>query len=284
MTYASLLAVVTGGPDDDIMLETAAALAARHRAMLRWLPVLPVPNLAAADPWGSGYIAAEVAEAAAEAARAFIDRAKAKAAELAPIHGLETSPGEFGPRLAFSEPEIAPWLSLERELPVTDLTLLAASTARGEGPWSGVLGETLMGCRAPVMIARSGQAPGAATVLIAWNGSLEAGRAVRAALPMLAQARRVVIAQALPHGAETGRPDAEALARHLRRHGIAAVEVLHLVGADIAHDLTAAARRIEAGLVVLGAYGHSRLREAFLGGVTQSLLTQEHGPDLLIAH
>lgn len=284
MTYASLLAVVTGAPDDDTMLETAAALAARQRAMLRWLPVLPVPDLAAADPWASGFIAAEVAEAAAEASRVFIDRSREKAAALAGVHGLETSPGEFGPRLAFCEPEIAPWLSLERELPVTDLTVLAASTGRGEGPWSGVLGETLMSCRAPVMVVRDGQAPAATTVLVAWNGSLEAGRAVRAALPMLAQARRVVIAQAQPHGPETGRPDAEALARHLRRHGVTPIEILHLVGADVAHDLTAAARRVEAGLVVLGAYGHSRLREAFLGGVTQSLLGQKDGPDLLIAH
>ena len=154
MTYASLLAVVTGAPDDDTMLETAAALAARQRAMLRWLPVLPVPDLAAADPWASGFIAAEVAEAAAEASRVFIDRSRAKAAALAGVHGLETTPGEFGPRLAFCEPEIAPWLSLERELPVTDLTVLAASTGRGEGPWSGVLGETLMSCRAPVMVVR----------------------------------------------------------------------------------------------------------------------------------
>lgn len=284
MTFASLLAVVTGAPDDDILMETAAALAARHRAMLRWLPVLPMPDLAAADPWGSGFIAGEVAEAAAEAGIAFVNKTKEKAAALAQIHGLETSPGEFGPRLAFSQPEIAPWLSLERELPVTDLTLLAASSARGEGAWSGVLGETLMSCRAPVMIVREGRSPGAATVMIAWNGSLEAGRAVRAALPMLSQARRVVVAQAFPHGADQDRPSGEVLACHLRRHGIAQVEVLHLSGPDVAHDLNAAARRVEAGLVVLGAYGHSRLRETFLGGVTQSLLRQADGPDLLIAH
>lgn len=284
MTYASLLAVLTGAPDDDTMLETAAALAARHRAMLNCLPVMPVPDLAAADPWGTGFIAPGVAEAMVEATTAFVDRAKEKTTALAKVHGLETSPGEFGPRLTFCEPEIAPWLSLERELPVTDLTVLAASAGRGEGPWSGVLGETLMGCRAPVLIVHGGRSPAASTVLVAWNGSLEASRAVRAALPILAQARRVVIAQALPHGAEPDRPDAEALARHLRRHGIAQVEVLHLVGADVAEDLAAAARRVEAGLLVLGAFGHSRLRETFLGGVTQTLLQHKDGPDLLVAH
>lgn len=121
------------------------------------------------------------------------------------------------------------------------------------------------------------------TVAIAWKSTREAARAVTAAWPFLAQAKRVVILTV----AEDDRMDRESGARlfaTLQRHN-AETEARHLprglgTTADI---LLATAAEIDAGLLVMGGYSHSRLRELVFGGVTEHVL---RGADLsvLMAH
>jgi nucleotide-binding universal stress UspA family protein len=121
-------------------------------------------------------------------------------------------------------------------------------------------------------------------VLIGWNASREAARAVNDALPLIAQAEIATVLAANPrrglggHGEEPGAD----IARHLARHGLK-VEVQHVVAPEIAAGdilLNAAAESV-ADLLVVGAYGHSRLREMVLGGVTRTLLRQMTLPVLL---
>ncbi|WP_024518521.1 universal stress protein [Bradyrhizobium sp. Tv2a-2] len=116
------------------------------------------------------------------------------------------------------------------------------------------------------------------SVLVAWKDTAEARRSITDALPLLRLAREVTVAEILEDG--DGRAAVERsvgdVVAWLARHGIAASrrvdEVRREGGASAALDEIAGG--VGAGLIVAGAYGHSRFRELILGGVTQRLITQ----------
>lgn len=120
--------------------------------------------------------------------------------------------------------------------------------------------------------------------LIGWNASREASRAVHDALPLLAGAESVTLLVIDPeaggegHGEEPGAD----IARHLARHGLP-VAVRRVAGSAIAAGdvLLNEASDLGADLIVMGGYGHSRLREFVLGGTTRTLLRQMTVPVLL---
>jgi len=119
-------------------------------------------------------------------------------------------------------------------------------------------------------------------ILIAWNGSREATRAVHDALPLLKLATRVTVLSIDPD-ADTGpRVPSADIALHLARHSVAA-EAASDVGADIGVGdlLLSRAADLSADLVVMGAYGHSRMREMVLGGVTRQMLQHMTVPVLM---
>jgi len=116
------------------------------------------------------------------------------------------------------------------------------------------------------------------TVLVAWKDTSEARRAVADSLPLLRQARNIVVAE-LPE-ADGERSAAEArvgdVVAWLARHGLIASARVpeRSEGADARQQLEDIANDLGAGLIVAGAYGHSRFRELVLGGMTQHLVTQ----------
>lgn len=119
-------------------------------------------------------------------------------------------------------------------------------------------------------------------ILVAWNGSREASRAVHDAMPFLRRAAKVHVVQVEPHGGGREVELPTDLARHLDRHGVA-VELLHdvAVGISIADVLLSRAADLSIDLIVAGAYGHSRFRELVLGGVTSSLFSEMTVPVLM---
>jgi nucleotide-binding universal stress UspA family protein len=121
--------------------------------------------------------------------------------------------------------------------------------------------------------------------LIAWDGSAAATRAVAGALPLLRRARSVEILGLGDNLPATCIPQetCTALAAWLGRHGIAAHTCRKPQPAHISEALLAEAIDIGATLLVMGAYGHSRLREALKEGVTSTVLRWTHIP-LLLAH
>jgi nucleotide-binding universal stress UspA family protein len=117
-------------------------------------------------------------------------------------------------------------------------------------------------------------------VIVAWNGSLEATRAVSLAMPILHEAERVSIFTSRFED----EPDAPDLAGSLRWHGIEAHALAHRRGEEpVGRQLIEAARTHDASLVVMGAYTHSRLREILLGGVTHDILRASPVP-VVMAH
>jgi nucleotide-binding universal stress UspA family protein len=114
------------------------------------------------------------------------------------------------------------------------------------------------------------------SVLVAWKDTPEARRSIVDSLPMLRKARDVTVAEIVE--VDDGRPAALSRVRDvvawLSHHGVSASE---LVPEEIGHaivQLDGIAADIGAGVVVAGAYGHSRFREWVLGGVTRHLITQ----------
>lgn len=139
----------------------------------------------------------------------------------------------------------------------------------------------------PVLVVPPGYrgAPLPGTVVAGWDGSLQALRAMTAALPLLVRADAVKLALVNPDALSTqhGEQPGADLALWLARHGVRVDVVLERTTATAGHALAALARDSGAGLMVCGAYGHSRYREWMLGGVTRELLARAPVP-LLIAH
>lgn len=131
--------------------------------------------------------------------------------------------------------------------------------------------DLVMALGRPVLVAPPDVTELAAqNIVIAWRDTREARRAVRDALPFLKRAQAVTIASVGPGADEQG---AEDVREHLALHGIAAeVEVRTKIANYAADEIIASARRKDADLIVSGAYGHSRMREWLLGGVTADLL------------
>ncbi|UIJ70981.1 universal stress protein [Aurantimonas sp. HBX-1] len=120
-------------------------------------------------------------------------------------------------------------------------------------------------------------------VLIAWNGGREAARAAFDALPLLKEARQVrVLMIDPPRGATAGLAPADDLAVALARHGVP-IEAARTLSGDVAagDTLLNAVSEYGADLLVMGCYGHSRLREMLFGGVTRHILEHMTAPVLM---
>lgn len=121
-------------------------------------------------------------------------------------------------------------------------------------------------------------------VLVAWDGSRELARAVRDAMPLLRAAEQVSLLALDPDRQGHMHPDANPaeLAAHLARHGVAAeVTEVFFSEKNVGNNLLVHAAQLRADLLVMGAYGHPRLLEFWLGGTTQALLERAAIPVLM---
>lgn len=151
---------------------------------------------------------------------------------------------------------------------------------------SAVLEALLIEARCPTLVVPAGMSPDPApeSVVIGWNESPEALRAVRAALPVLQTAASVHIAiiDPPPHGSDRSDPGG-ALATFLSRHGVHCdIQVMSGSGGSVSERLARHVQETGAGLLVMGGYGHSRFREAILGGATRNMLENAKVPVLMM--
>lgn len=122
-------------------------------------------------------------------------------------------------------------------------------------------------------------------VLVAWNASREAARAVTDALPLLQRAKSVEVVAFEPQrsGADHGAEPGADIALYLARHGVKVAAARQQAGIDVGSQILSRAADTDADLIVMGAYGHSRGRELVLGGATRSLVQAMTVP-VLMAH
>jgi nucleotide-binding universal stress UspA family protein len=139
----------------------------------------------------------------------------------------------------------------------------------------------LHGC-APVLVvpARAAHFDVKAPVVVGWNGSAEAARAIKAALPLLKMAHHVIIAEVSAEK-DAALPDLD-IGSYLARHGVSARMSQERPQGSPAQTLTAVARDAGAHLMVVGAYGRPRLIEYVFGGATRELLADPQLPVLMM--
>ncbi|MPR10889.1 universal stress protein [Microvirga tunisiensis] len=165
-------------------------------------------------------------------------------------------------------------LARAHDLTVLDAEPIALAVDRG------LIEAVLMDSGRPLMVVPPGREAFAADrIVVAWDGSAKAARALNDALPFLRAATQVELVSVtgekdLAHTL----PGAE-IAPHLTRHGVTAtVLALPVLDGDVAETLRNHAHLTRADMIVMGAYVHSRLREMVLGGTTQSLLKNASVP------
>lgn len=257
-------------------LRLAADLARKHGAHLTGLHVYdPMPALFVPDPSGGAVIADLLEQLRADAIAAAAD-IEARFRQTLQREGIA---GEW--RLV--EGSVPQRTALHARY--SDLAILGQDDPATEEDADGVTIEaTLFTSGRPILLVPyAGQFETLGRrVLIGWNASREASRAVHDALPVIAGAEQVTILAVNPDDGGHGEEPGTDIARHLARHGLA-VTVERTVGAEIgAGDLLLnRAAEIGADLIVTGAYGHSRFRELVLGGVTRTLLRQMTVPVLM---
>ncbi|WP_170387657.1 universal stress protein [Ruegeria atlantica] len=140
---------------------------------------------------------------------------------------------------------------------------------------------------APVLVTPDDTTPfdRPGTILLGWNESVEAMRATRRALPFLIQADlvRIVVIDPPRHGPDRSDPGGM-LSQMLARHGVKCeIDVLSKTMTRVSDILNRHASDTQADMIVMGAYGHSRFREAILGGATRNMLEQASVP-VFLAH
>jgi len=281
----AILVPMTGTPGDAAAL-AAAFLVGRPHAHVDALFVRPDPR-DAVPLFGEGITGAlvdDIMRAAesdgvkhAGAARAVFETAVADAgATVADRPGASGLTASFRSATGRAE-EIVP-----RAARVRDLAVFSRSGAKRDVERQVAMEAALLSGGRPVLLAPD-EAPAAIgrVVAVAWNGSRESARAVSSAMPMLSRAEKVVVLTA--ETSETQAGAAGGLSEYLSWHGLAAeartFKPAGAVGAAIMDAATAAG----ADLLVMGGYGHSRVREMVLGGVTRWMV-ENGGLPVLMAH
>ena len=149
--------------------------------------------------------------------------------------------------------------------------------------------DVVLSCGRPVLVVPyAGRRPDriGENVLIAWNGSREASRAVQDALPFMSASSAVTVLLVDPDDEVADVELAQDLVAHLGRHGLnARTQVIRhdLATLAVSGTILSQVAELDADLLVMGGYSHSRFREIILGGVTRDILRDTNLP-VLMAH
>lgn len=286
MSLKHIIAIAAGGDGDSLALGLSSSLASQHDGVVEVLPVYPD---SAADMVALGMTlgatmspqAIEELAAAERELQGWIGEAARAAANQADV---VFGPGEGAPRMSVLGRGLRPALAVSRHAVLADLVVFGQGHL-GHGPGRDIFGQCLLGDRAPVLVARHDVDSLSGPAAIAWDGSPQAGRAVKAALPLLAMASEIHIVQCVTGLDRSATdPDIETLNAYLRLHGVGEGAEVLIEGEDEGAALISAAKGKLATLLIAGAWGHSRLREAVFGGATRAFLGGKDGPNLLLAH
>ncbi|MEM1133304.1 MAG: universal stress protein [Pseudomonadota bacterium] len=268
----SIVVYADTSPSMTSRTEAALDLARAHKAHITFIVVTPYSSYVALDPMGGVFVANAALESIREEETRLDDMIKKEMAN-----------------------EDVSWEVLHYDGDAVDCVLSAARLADmivvslghdPDNPKPHSLLEVAdlaehSGC--PILAIPHDQTRFAAlgSAAIAWNGSHEAANAVRSAIPMLQMAKTVHIITA---DKEPENYPSTALARYLSRHDInAEVHDVPAGSLSIEEAIESQVKSLGAEWMVMGAWGHSRLRQTLLGGTTRHFLSESKVP-LLLAH
>ena len=276
MTYASLLVAVDEGAESDSRLELACDLAIAFGAHLTGLCAGSIaPPLY--DPMAGGAMVGELLALYRDIAEADVERARVRFSGIVQARGLQADwRGEVG----------FPGQVCSRAARSADLVLLGSRNSRS--PYHAPdVADVLMSCGRPVLVTPPVRmrSPVGEPALIAWKDCREARLAVAAAIPLLQRARGVTLYSICSdEDAPATELELADVVAYLGRHGITAEAVIvRPCDTSAGRQILDEAEARQAGLIVAGGYGHARLREWALGGVTRELI-HDSPISLCLAH
>ncbi len=289
MTIAAILALIDGGPGSEGALVMATKVGRAFNAYVEALHVRVDPEtvIPVVAEGMSGAAIGQIMESTRQGAEQRAKEAERIFTDLTASESLSVIKADDEPEAGrFS----VAWTDITgREATETavrgrlfDLTVVARPESEGAAGGIATLEAALFDTGRPVLVAPPSAPSGTAGhVALAWNGTREAARAVWAARPFLAVAERISIVTVIQDGWEASPVE---LATYLARHGVdAETHLVKLGDVEVGERLLASAGQLEADVLVMGGYGHSRLRELVLGGATRSVLEQASLP-VLMAH
>jgi nucleotide-binding universal stress UspA family protein len=161
---------------------------------------------------------------------------------------------------------------------ISDVAIFVSATKNEDSDKHGLAEAVLLDALRPLLLVPAkGVKTIASNIMIAWNGSAEAARAISMSQNLLKQADSVTIVT-VGKGA-----DPKEIAVTLQSNGIAATpHVVRAGAADVSQALQIQAEKFKADLVIIGAYSHNRLRESIFGGVTRDLFARTTISTLMI--
>ena len=288
MTIATVLALVTDEGESESTLKTAVAIGQKFEAYVEALHVRTAPE--SVIPVVAEGMAAESVHVLLEGARSSTAERAERAHRLFQNVALEMS---LPLTKVDAEPEVGrfstAWCEMtgieSREIVrrgrLFDLTVLARPHDGYDQTSSTALSAALFEMGRPVLIAPlETPATVGQRLMLAWNDTREAAQGAWAAMPFAAKADEVTVVSVTEANSSV---DPDELVRALARHGIAAAgKALDRSKASVGESLLAAADERKCDLLVMGAYGHSRLQELILGGATKHLLKHAQIPLLMV--
>ena len=277
MAYKTILTVLTR-PNQISQLDNAAALAVREDGHLEILCLGVDPSQTGYYfPGGTPYVFQDAIDTAMTEAEELEQKVREHLAGASDLRwSVESAVVQSG--------SIAGLVGMKARF--ADVTVLARPYGeQAPGEAEAVTEAALFEGACPVLVLPGSGLPPQPPqrVMIAWNQSAEALTAVRRALPLLKAAQSVEITVIDPRRSDPERSDpGGALAQMLTRHGVRVeIAVLARTAPAISDEIARRAAEIDADLIVMGAYGHSRFRQAILGGATRNMLEKARVPVLM---
>ncbi|MDN3575434.1 universal stress protein [Chitinimonas viridis] len=276
MSYRNILVQVDSGPHAAARIRFALHLAQAHEAHLTGLFVAPSPYINVMEPGGGAgsvyYAIHEDIERAAIQARELFERL------------TQQHPNQSSWHQQIGVPAEAICLHARYQ----DLVVMGQHdpASPADGLPATLLQDVAMACGRPVLaVPHAGSFPTLDQhAMVAWNGSREATRALTDALPLLRRAKKVtvlIVNASMDPGVHGQLPGAD-VGLYLARHGVE-VEVVKdtAFSRDIGEVLLTVAADRQVDLLVMGLYGHSRLREMVMGGASRTMLEAMTVPVLM---
>lgn len=265
MRYRNILVHIDSSPRSKARLAMALQLAEAHDAHLTGLFVAPSASVGAVGPFPA---ASEMYSAITQLIEQDAQRARTL---------FEAQTHHYQAKTEWRQDIGLPIEAMCLHARYHDLVVLGQYDPAGgaDGLSSDFQPGVVMACGRPVLVCPYAGAYTASHqhVLVAWNASREATRAVTDALPLLRNAGRVTVLSITPDDGRHGDVPGADLAQYLARHDVK-VDVARdsAFSRDMGEVLLSAAADRAADLVVMGLYGHSRLRELVMGGASRTML------------
>ena len=262
-----------GGPAGDFAVSLASAFGANLTGVaFVYDPIVPVS--------ATGYIPAEIIERQQADNEAFAKAALERFGAATKSAGLSAEPLTISTSLAGAGEHFS---RIARRF---DLVVLGQAEPDSSSVDDIIAETTLFESGRPIIIVPYIQKGPVKfdKIMVCWDGSRPAARAIGDAMPLLAKAGKVEIVSIADEPGKQDKIEGVDMGRHLARHGLTVeVERIPAGDVDVADALLSHAADSGADIMVMGGYGHSRLRQFLLGGVTRSTLQSMTVP-VLMAH